>query len=108
MSKWVKIRDGKYKYVPDSDSRPSVTLPTKKLGPVYIPFKPSWGKYERDMWNDDKDKSMKASDRFIDEREHETKTDPKAARWEASRKERWAKDKPEWRKWATKRGVFNQ
>ena len=106
--KWIKVRDGIHKFVSDSDPRPAVHLPKKKIGSVYIPFQPPWKKYERGMWNDDKVQSMSLTDKFIDEREHEMKTDPKAARWEKSRKARWEKDKPEWRKWAAKRGVFDQ
>jgi len=48
---------------------------------------------------------MKATDSFLGERDYQTKRDPQAARWEASRKERLAKDKPAWVKWATQRGI---
>ena len=105
--KWIKIRDGKYKLVSDNDPRPSVNLPDKKLGKIFIPFSPSWRQHESEMWNDDTKKSMKATDNFIDEREHEMKVDPRAARWEKSRKASWDKEKPAWRKWAMKRGVFD-
>lgn len=103
--KWVQARDGKYKYVDDSDSRPSVNLPNKKMGSFYVPYLPPWKKYESGIWNDDAKKSISATDKFIDERDHEIKVDPKAARWEKSRKASWDKDKPAWRKWAKKRGI---
>jgi len=103
--KWVQTRNGNYKYVVDTDLRPEVKLPDKKMGPVYVPYLPPWRQYEKDMWNDDTKKSIHATDRFIDEREHELKVDVKAARWEKSRKARWDKDKPAWRKWAKKRGI---
>jgi hypothetical protein len=106
MAKWIKVRDGNYKYVEDTDSRPPVKLPNKKLGSIFIPFQPTWKQHEKDMWNDDTKKSMQATDRFIDEREHEMKTDPKAARWEKSRKAYWDKHKPAWRKWATREGII--
>lgn len=105
--KWVLVRDGSYKYVTDDDARPSVVLPNKPLGSIFIPYNPSWKKYESEMWNDDKKRSIPATDKFIDEREHETRTDPKAARWEKSRKERVAKDKPAWVKWAKQRGYYD-
>jgi len=107
MSKWVKVRDGKYKLVDDTDTRPVVRLPNKPLGIPFIPFSPSWKKYESEIWNDDSRRSMTATDKFLDEREHETQTDSRARRWESSRKERVAKDKPAWRKWAQKRGYFD-
>lgn len=105
MAKWVKIRDGLYKLVSDDDPRPSVQLPNKKMGAPFVPFTPSWKKHERDVWNDDTKRSMEATDKFVAEREHETKTDPRAARWEKSRKARWEKDKPAWVTWARKRGI---
>lgn len=105
--KWVQVRDGSYKFVEDSDSRPAVKLSSKRLGVPFTPFQPSWKKHESEMWNDDKRKSIAATDRFIEEREHEVRIDPRAARWEASRKERVAKDKPAWRKWAQRRGYYD-
>jgi hypothetical protein len=36
----------------------------------------------------------KATDMFNAERDHEMKTDPRAKKWEESRRERLAKDKP--------------
>lgn len=94
--KWVKIHNGSFKFVEDSDPRSSVYIPKKPFGIPYTPFNPSWKKYEKDMWNTDYKRSSKATDKFIAEREYEMRTDPKAARWEKSRKEGWAKDKPLW------------
>ena len=71
-----------------------------------ISFSPSWKKYEKSIWHEDTKTSQESTDKFIEEREHEIKTDPKAARWEKSRKATWDKDKPAWRKWATKRGIL--
>jgi len=103
--KWIQVRHGVYKFVSDNDSRPQVAPSNKKLGIPYIPFSPSWKKYEKDIWNDSTKRSMKATDSFLGERDYQTKRDPQAARWEASRKERLAKDKPAWVKWATQRGI---
>lgn len=96
--KWIKVNDGTFKFVSDDDPRPSVTLPNKKIGTIFQKFIPSWGKYEADMWNTDKNRSREAADKFDMERAHEIKTDPRAARWEAGRKAAWAKDKPLWAK----------
>lgn len=105
MTKWIKIREGNYKLVDDSDSRPEVKLPNKKMAAPFIPYSPPWKKYEQDIWNDSTNKSIAATDKFMAEREHETRTDPRAAKWEASRKERHAKDKPAWVKWANREGI---
>lgn len=104
--KWVLKREGTYSLVEDSDPRPEVKLPNKRMGKVFTPYSPSWRKYEPDMWNTDTKRSRESADKFYLEREHALKTDPKAANWEKSRKESWAHDKPQWVKWAKKRGVL--
>ena len=106
--KWVQVRDGKYKYVSDDDARPAVTLPSKKPGIPSVPYQPPWAAYEKEVWHEDTKTSIKATDRFDETRAHEVRTDPRAARWEASRKERLAKDKPQWVKWAKKRGYYDR
>jgi len=104
--KWVLKHYGTYKLVEDSDPRPEVKLPNKGMGKIFTPYSPSWKKHEKNMWHEDTKTSQEATDKFIEEREHEIKTDPKAARWEKSRKATWEKDKPAWRKWATKKGII--
>jgi len=94
--KWVTLRDGLQRLVDNDDPRPAVKTKKKPMGIPFIPYSPTWKKYEKDMWNTDYKHSSEATDKFIAEREHETKTDPKAARWEQSRKAGWAKDKPLW------------
>lgn len=97
--KWILVRDGTYKYVEDSDPRPRVSLPSKGFSSsIFTKFIPSWGKYEKDMWNTNDKISRRASDMFALERDHAIKTDPKAKRWEEGRKASWAKDKPLWAK----------
>jgi CDP-glycerol glycerophosphotransferase (TagB/SpsB family) len=91
--KWVKVRDGVHKLVEDSDERPAVKLPNKKIGIPFIPYSPSWRKYEEGMHSDNAKTSIESSEKFEKERDHTIKTDPQAARWEKSRKERWQKDK---------------
>ena len=71
---------------------------------IFTPFAPSWRKYESGMWGEDNKTAQSQADKFLTEREHEIKTDPRAARWEKSRKERWAKDKPAWVKMKQKKG----
>lgn len=96
--KWILVRDGTYKYVEDTDPRPRVSLPSKGIAGFFTKFSPSWGKYEKDMWNTDVKHSREASDKFALEREHAMKSDARAARWEQGRKAAWAKDKPLWAK----------
>jgi|GEM_PF-5224949 len=59
-------------------------------------FTPSWKKYEKDLHSEDIETNLKASDAFEAERNHALETDPEARKWEASRRERVAKDKPQW------------
>lgn len=108
MSKWVKVRQGNYKYVGDDDPRPAVIPPKRKIGLPYIKFIPSWRKYEQNFLNIDPDKksSNEMTDKFIAEREFQTKTDPRAKRWEESRQQEWAKNKPVWRKKMMKEGII--
>jgi hypothetical protein len=105
LMKWICVRDGVYKFVDNDDPRPSVKLPTKKISIPFVPFQPSWKQYEGEIWNDSTKRSVAATDKFLGERDYQTQRDPQAARWEASRKERLAKDKPAWVKWATREGI---
>lgn len=99
--KWVKISDGKHKLVPDSDPRPEDTEfanRTTPPGSPHIAFKPSWAVFEPSMRSHDPKVQRAATDLFMAERTRETAMSSKARRWEQSRKESWAKDKPTWRK----------
>lgn len=103
--KWVKIHDGSYKFVEDSDTRPSVKLPKKKLGVPFIPFSPSWKKYEADMHSDNTKVAIAASEKFQAEREHAMKTDSRARNWEEGRKQSWQNDKPAFAKKIQEAGI---
>lgn len=59
-------------------------------------YTPEWKKFEEDMRSDDPQKAMEATEKFTAAREHELKTNSQAKRWEESRKQSWAKDKPQW------------
>ena len=106
--KWVQVRDGSYKYVNDNDPRPSVELHKRQIGDTYVKFTPSWKKYEQNYWTPDPERTSdnKTTDKFLAERDHETKTDPKARRWEDSRKKEWARNKPAWRKQMATKGLI--
>jgi hypothetical protein len=97
--KWVEVRNGNYKLVPNDDPRPEVNLPNKfKGGAPNIAFVPSWKKYETPMFIGDGHAQVNASEKFTAEREHAIRTDPKAARWEKSRVEWFNKQKHNWSK----------
>lgn len=61
-----------------------------------IAYTPAWKRYEADLHSPDTKKQVAATEKFDLERQNELKKDPKARRWEASRKNEWAKAKPEW------------
>lgn len=105
VMKWIQTSINRYKLVDDEDPRPKVNLPDKKGTPGIL-FTPSWRKYEQNYWTPDPERPQdnKKTDAFLAERDHETKTDPKAKRWEESRKVEWAKNKPAWRKKMMKEG----
>lgn len=63
-----------------------------------LKYTPDWKKYEKKMRSDDSEEAYKAGEAFIQERETSVKNDPKARRYEESRREAWAKEKPEWKK----------
>ena len=105
VMKWVLVRDGVNKFVEDSDERPAIKLPNKKFGIPFIPFTPPWKKYEEGMHSDNTKTSIESSEKFEQERDHTIKTDKLAARWEKSRKERWAKDKPYYVKKVEEAGI---
>ena len=108
MAKWVEVRTGRYKYVTDDDPRPKVKLKRKEIGLPYIRFVPSWRKYEQNFFDLDPEKKTtnEMTDKFLAEREHQTKTDRQAKRWEESRQKEWAKHKPLWRKKMMKEGLI--
>lgn len=58
-------------------------------------YTPDWKKYEKDLYHPDPKVQQEATERFTAAREHALKTDPQARRWEESRKESAAKDKPQ-------------
>lgn len=101
--KWVQTSPGKYRLVDETDPRPAAKLKGSK-GTPKLRFTPSWKKHEAEMNHPSDQKQMEATDKFIAEREHAMKTDPKAKRWEEGRKKEWARNKPAWRKQIMKRG----
>jgi hypothetical protein len=102
--KWVMIRDGIQRFVEDSDPRPAIKSTKKKLGSFFTPYSPPWKQWEAPMLHQDSKNQTSAGDKFHEVREHELRTDPKARKWEESRKERVAKDKPAWVKYMKQRG----
>lgn len=61
-------------------------------------YEPGWKQYENDLHSEDADKAREAAIAFDETRQHELKNSTTARRWEQSRKEAWAKEKPEWKK----------
>jgi hypothetical protein len=94
--KWVEVRSGRYKLVEPDDPRPEVKL-QDRWGSPNVAFTPSWKKYETPMFIGDLKSKEEAVDKFSQEREHAIKVDPKAARWEKSRREWFQKQKHNWR-----------
>lgn len=92
--KWVSVRPGLSRLVEDSDPRPAIKLPKKKLGIPFTPYVPPWKQFEEGMLNPNSKNQAEYGDKFTAAREHEMRNDPKARKWEESRKERLAKDKP--------------
>ena len=105
--KWVQDSPGCYKLVDRTDPRPAVKLPDRGLAQssnIHVKYTPDWKKYEEGMHKGTPDQQAEAADKFTAERDHQLKVDKSARRWEESRKESWAKDKPQWRKEMTRRG----
>lgn len=96
--KWVEKHPGTYAFVNDDDPRPAVDLPEKEGVPLII-SKPPWAVSESQIHDPNLggDKQFEAAEHFDEERKKWT-GGGKWARWEKSRKERAAKDKPAWRK----------
>ena len=103
--KWVEDTPGLYRLVDDEDPRPAVELPSRRGAPT-IRYNPSWRKYEAGQFIGNADEQIEAGDKFLQEREHEMKVDPKARKWEESRKKSLLKDKPAWRKERMKSDPF--
>lgn len=59
-------------------------------------YEPSWKQYEKQIHTAPPQEAEKALDAFLQERDKELKVNPKAREYEKSRRERLAKDKPEW------------
>ena len=66
------------------------------LLPMSPTVAPSWKKYEEEMHSDDPKKAREAGNKFILERDWETKHNDKLKEWEKERKEDIAKQKPDW------------
>jgi len=103
--KWIAVSTGHYRLVNDDDERPAVKL-RDKPGSPFFKYTPSWKAYEEGMKHQFSKDPIGSADKFIDERDHQLKTDPKAKRWEESRVKSWEKDKPQWRKEAMKKGII--
>lgn len=107
--KWIETSPGHYKLVDRDDPRPEKEPQGKSFGgSTYVKFSPSWRKYEGDIHNENAspDAQAEAADKFVAEREHQMKIDPRAASWEKSRKESLAREKPIWRREMLKRGII--
>lgn len=63
-----------------------------------LAYKPEWAKYEKDISNPDPVVASRAAEAFEETRKNEMANDPKARRWEESRKESFLRDKPEYTK----------
>lgn len=61
-------------------------------------YQPSWGEHEEAMHSEDPEEAYEAGVRFQEERAKEMANSAKARDFEKSRKEAWAKEKPEWKK----------
>jgi len=95
--KWIEDSPSNFKLVDDDDPRPSVTLKSKiHEGAPGVQFSPPWKRYEKGMKHPDNKNQTVYGDKFFAEREHAIQTDPKARRWEESRKKAWADAKPQW------------
>lgn len=57
---------------------------------------PSWTEHTKNLSSDNQAVAEKAADAFIETRESEMKTSPKARSWEEGRKKEWANNKPEY------------
>ena len=107
--KWVEVSPKKYRLVDDSDERPAIHLKSKPLphsSGIHTLYVPPWKKYEEGMKHPDNKHQGIEADKFIAEREFQVKNDPKAKRWEESRKAAWAKDKPQWVKKMQQEGAL--
>lgn len=63
---------------------------------AHVGYKPSWGKYEKDIHSDNLETAVAATEAFTQEREQEVRTSSKARDFERSRKAAIAKEKPQW------------
>lgn len=107
--KWVEISPKKYRLVDDGDERPAVKLknqPIPKASSIHLLYTPSWKKYEEGMKHPDSKNQVVSGDRFLAERAFQVRNDPKAKRYEESRKEAWSKEKPQWIKKMQKEGAI--
>jgi len=91
--KWIKIREGRWKFVEDDDERPEAKLKKKKFGSFSIGYKPKWAStFDRmnpDPMAMDAEGERVALDAMMDEKEVELKFDKKARKWEKGRKKAW-------------------
>lgn len=93
MSKWIKVKDGHWKTVPDDYDAPENEPPSKE-GVPHLINKPPWAVYEDPVHNTNGEDNFKATDAFYEERKKWTSASNKWARYERSRKATLAKDKP--------------
>lgn len=91
--KWIKVRDGNWKTVPDDYNAPE-DEPANKPGIPTIISRPPWATYEDPMHNTNGEDNFKATDAFYQERNKWTSSSKKWERFEHSRKVALAKDKP--------------
>lgn len=70
-------------------------------------YEPGWKQYEKDLHSDDADTARKAGIAFDEARNHELKNSTTSRNWEESRKEEWAKEKPQWKQQQLKQEQAN-
>jgi len=105
MTKWIKVKDGHWKTVPDDYNAPT-DEPADKPGVPNLITKPPWATYEAPMHTTDGEENVKASEAFFQERTKWTQSSKKWDRYEHSRKATLAKDKPLWRKKMAEKGAL--
>lgn len=99
--KWIKERDGKWKYVPDNYNAPEdkefANRPRKKGAPMVITPVP-WAAGEKHIYSGKSvDEQLNATDHFQSERK-KWASGGRWKKWEEDRKKEAFKNKPAWRK----------
>lgn len=62
-----------------------------------IKYEPAWKQFEAKLHSHDNDEAFTAGEAFDETRQNELRNSAQARRWEASRKESWARDKHDWK-----------